>query len=74
MTLVSQQRQDNIAIVTTERPAQRNAVDPATACMGHDAALRNELRHGRISMASGETLEGMKAFSAGAGRHGKPRS
>lgn len=35
-------------------------------------ALREEFRLGRQTMDSGETLEGARRFSAGAGRHGKP--
>jgi enoyl-CoA hydratase len=38
-----------------------------------DAALRNELRHGLAAMRAGESLAGMRDFSAGAGRHGTPR-
>ncbi|WP_370249209.1 crotonase/enoyl-CoA hydratase family protein [Nocardioides sp.] len=38
-----------------------------------DAALRGELAHGYAVLASGETLAGATAFTAGAGRHGTPR-
>ncbi|HKU39922.1 MAG TPA: crotonase/enoyl-CoA hydratase family protein [Polyangiales bacterium] len=38
------------------------------------AALRNEARHGLLSIKSGETSTGMQAFANGAGRHGTPRS
>ncbi|MGH9127342.1 MAG: crotonase/enoyl-CoA hydratase family protein [Acidimicrobiales bacterium] len=34
------------------------------------AAIANELRHGRASLASGEALAGARTFSSGAGRHG----
>jgi len=35
-----------------------------------DDAIANELRHGRRTVASGETLDGARRFAAGAGRHG----
>jgi enoyl-CoA hydratase len=35
-----------------------------------DAATRNEARHGRASIDSGETLAGAARFSTGEGRHG----
>jgi enoyl-CoA hydratase len=38
--------------------------------LDEDAALRNELRHGRATVSSGETLAGAAKFSGGAGRHG----
>lgn len=39
--------------------------------LGLSAALRNEYRHGIATIRSGETGEGARRFSAGAGRHGK---
>jgi enoyl-CoA hydratase len=36
-----------------------------------DAAMRNEIRLGQLTLASGETSEGALRFSAGAGRHGR---
>jgi enoyl-CoA hydratase len=36
------------------------------------AATANELRHGLVSLASGETAAGAARFAAGAGRHGHP--
>ncbi len=36
-----------------------------------DAAMRNEIRLGLLTLASGETSEGALRFSAGAGRHGR---
>jgi enoyl-CoA hydratase len=36
------------------------------------AAMRNEIRHGQDTMASGEPLAGAQRFAAGAGRHGGP--
>jgi enoyl-CoA hydratase len=38
-----------------------------------DAALRNEFRHGTITMGSGESLTGASDFAKGAGRHGRRR-
>jgi enoyl-CoA hydratase len=35
-----------------------------------EAAIRNELRHGREAIASGQTRGGAERFAAGAGRHG----
>lgn len=39
-----------------------------------DAAMRNEVRHGLATLGSGETADGARAFAAGAGRHGQPRT
>jgi len=36
-----------------------------------EAAMRNEVRLGQATLASGETLDGALRFSAGAGRHGR---
>lgn len=36
-----------------------------------EAAMRNEVRHGWTTLASGEMVEGARRFSAGAGRHGE---
>ncbi|MGB8331354.1 MAG: crotonase/enoyl-CoA hydratase family protein [Polyangiales bacterium] len=38
--------------------------------MSEDAAMRNELELGLETIASGETINGAKRFSRGAGRHG----
>jgi enoyl-CoA hydratase len=35
-------------------------------------AMRNELRHGLATIASGEPLQGADRFRSGAGRHGAP--
>jgi enoyl-CoA hydratase len=37
------------------------------------AAMRNELRRGLATIASGESLEGASAFAQGVGRHGRMR-
>ncbi len=36
-----------------------------------EAAMRNEVRHGQSTLASGETIDGALRFSRGAGRHGR---
>jgi enoyl-CoA hydratase len=36
-----------------------------------EAALANELRHGMVPLASGESVSGAARFAEGAGRHGK---
>jgi enoyl-CoA hydratase len=38
--------------------------------LSEEEAMRNEVRHGRATLASGETLQGALRFSHGAGRHG----
>jgi enoyl-CoA hydratase len=37
----------------------------------YEDAIRNELRHGRLTLESGEAMAGAKLFSAGEGRKGK---
>jgi enoyl-CoA hydratase len=41
--------------------------------LGEDAAMRNELRRGLATIATGETADGSAAFARGAGRHGTDR-
>jgi len=41
--------------------------------MEEDAAMRNEFRHGTLTMASGESAAGANDFAKGAGRHGSAR-
>ena len=41
--------------------------------MEEAAALRNEFRHGTLTMKSGESLAGASDFAKGAGRHGRTR-
>jgi enoyl-CoA hydratase len=38
--------------------------------LSEEEAMRNEVRHGRATLASGETLQGALRFSQGVGRHG----
>lgn len=40
--------------------------------LGEEEAIANELAHGLVTLASGETLAGAARFAAGAGRHGAP--
>ena len=35
-----------------------------------DEAMRIELRHAQVTLASGESLDGAHRFAQGAGRHG----
>jgi enoyl-CoA hydratase len=53
------------------RGDRRSAYEQAG--MGHEDAMRNELRHGMASLASPDFLAGLEAFAAGAGRHGAAR-
>jgi len=39
--------------------------------LSEEAAMRNEIRLGQLTLASGETSEGALRFSAGEGRHGR---
>lgn len=39
--------------------------------LSEEAAIANEISHGLLTVASGETASGAKNFSSGAGRHGK---
>jgi enoyl-CoA hydratase len=40
--------------------------------LSEESAIANEIAHGRVTLASGETIAGATNFSGGAGRHGKP--
>jgi enoyl-CoA hydratase len=40
--------------------------------LGESQAMVNEIRHGLVTIASGETQDGAARFAAGAGRHGAP--
>jgi len=40
--------------------------------LGEPQATVNEIRHGLVTIASGETQEGSRRFAGGAGRHGGP--
>ena len=38
--------------------------------LDEDAAMRNEVRRGRVTIESGETIAGAARFASGVGRHG----
>ena len=40
--------------------------------LSEESAIANEIAHGQVTIASGETSTGAMTFSGGAGRHGKP--
>jgi enoyl-CoA hydratase len=40
--------------------------------LSEESAIANEIAHGQVTLASGETAAGAMTFSGGAGRHGKP--
>jgi enoyl-CoA hydratase len=40
--------------------------------LSEESAIANEIAHGQVTLASGETSAGAMNFSGGAGRHGKP--
>ena len=40
--------------------------------LSEESAIANEIAHGQVTIASGETAAGATTFSRGAGRHGKP--
>jgi enoyl-CoA hydratase len=40
--------------------------------LSEESAIANEIAHGQVTLASGETFAGARNFSGGAGRHGKP--
>jgi enoyl-CoA hydratase len=39
--------------------------------LSEESAIANEIAHGQLTLASGETSAGAMTFSGGAGRHGK---
>jgi enoyl-CoA hydratase len=39
--------------------------------LGEEDAMRNEFRHGRVTLASGESVQGAQRFAGGEGRHGR---
>jgi enoyl-CoA hydratase len=82
MGLVNRLAQPGGALSAAVDLAQQICVFPQV-CLRHDRlsaleqwdlpepdALRNEFRHGRATIDSGETLDGAARFAAGAGRHG----
>jgi enoyl-CoA hydratase len=39
--------------------------------LGEEDAMRNEFHHGRVTLASGESVQGAQRFAGGEGRHGR---
>jgi enoyl-CoA hydratase len=83
MGLINRCVPDGEALATAVQLAQKLSSFPQTA-MRHDRlsaieqwglseadAIANEISHGLITVASGETASGAKNFGSGAGRHGK---
>jgi enoyl-CoA hydratase len=83
MGLINRRVPDGEALTTAVELAQKLSSFPQTA-MRHDRlsvieqwglsdedAIANEISHGLIAVASGETASGARNFSGGAGRHGK---
>jgi enoyl-CoA hydratase len=83
MGLINRCVRDGDALTTAVELAQKLSSFPQTA-MRHDRlsaieqwglseedAIANEISHGLLTVASGETTLGAKNFSGGAGRHGK---
>jgi enoyl-CoA hydratase len=74
---------DGKALTAAVEIAQRLSSFPQTAMrqdrlsaieqwgMSEEHAIANEISHGLLSVASGESLSGAQKFSSGAGRHGK---
>jgi enoyl-CoA hydratase len=84
MGLINRCVEDGGALAAAIALAQQLSNFPQTA-MRHDRlsaieqwglseadAIANEIAHGRITIASGETSAGAMSFGGGAGRHGKP--
>jgi enoyl-CoA hydratase/carnithine racemase len=82
--LVNRVVPDGSALQATVAIARRLAAFPQAAMRGdrlsaieqwgldEERAVANELAHGGVALAAGETLAGASRFAAGAGRHGAP--
>jgi enoyl-CoA hydratase len=83
MGLINRCVPDGAALTTAVELAQKLSSFPQTA-LRHDRlsaieqwgrseedAIANEISHGLVTVASGESASGAKNFSGGAGRHGK---
>jgi enoyl-CoA hydratase len=84
MGLINRSVPDGEALPAAIELAQKLSSLPQTA-MRHDrlsaieqwglseeSAIANEIAHGQVTLASGETFAGARNFSGGGGRHGKP--
>jgi enoyl-CoA hydratase len=83
MGLVNRRVPDGEALTAAVELAQKLSRFPQTAMrqdrlsameqwgLSEEDAIANEISHGLLTVASGETASGAKNFSGGAGRHGK---
>jgi enoyl-CoA hydratase len=83
MGLINRCVADGEALTTAMELAQKLSSFPQTALrqdrlsvieqwsLSEEDAIANEISHGMVTVASGETASGAKNFGSGAGRHGK---
>ena len=83
MGLINRRVPDGEALTAAIELAQKLSSFPQTAMrqdrlsaieqwgLSEEDAIANEISHGLLTVASGETASGAKNFSSGAGRHGK---
>jgi enoyl-CoA hydratase len=83
MGLINRRVADGEALTAAVELAQKLSSFPQTAMrqdrlsaleqwgLSEEDAIANEISHGLLTVASGETASGAKNFSSGAGRHGK---
>jgi enoyl-CoA hydratase len=83
MGLINRRVPDGQALTAAVELAQKLSSFPQTAMredrlstmeqwgLSEEDAIANEISHGLLTVASGETASGAKNFSSGAGRHGK---
>ena len=83
MGLINRRVPDGAALPTAIELAQKLSSFPQTAMrqdrlsaieqwgLSEEEAIANEIAHGMVTVASGETASGAKHFGSGAGRHGK---
>lgn len=83
MGLINRRVPDGEALPTAIELAQKLSSFPQTAMrqdrlsaieqwgLSEEEAIANEIAHGMVTVASGETASGAKHFGSGAGRHGK---
>ncbi len=83
MGLINRRVPDGAALPTAIELAQKLSSFPQTAMrqdrlsaieqwgLSEEDAIANEIAHGMVTVASGETVSGAKHFGSGAGRHGK---
>ena len=81
--LINRRVRDGEALTAAVELAQKLSSFPQTAMrqdrlsaieqwgLSEEDAIANEISHGLLTVASGETALGAKNFSSGAGRHGK---